>query len=200
MPSRTGWSKRSTWALPAFRSVPAFAYCDDSDLDTGLKHRILAGSRSGESKVFTDPVASPTGFPFKVVQLDDSLSNKTVYEDRTRICDLSYLRHAYKKEDGKLGWRCPSEPVDDYLRKGGAVEETEGRKCVCNGLMANIGLGQVQRNNEFEKPLVTSGDDVAKVARFLPEGAESYNARDVIEYLMRDVNAGVGLESEMFAV
>jgi nitronate monooxygenase len=178
----------------------AFAYCDDSDLDTGLKRRILADSKAGVAKVFTDPVASPTGFPFKVVQLDDSLSNKTVYEERTRICDLSYLRHAYKKEDGKLGWRCPSEPVDDYLRKGGARNETQGRKCVCNGLMANIGLGQVQRNSELEKPLVTSGDDVAKVARFLPPGAESYNARDVVEHLLRDVTAGVGIEREAFAV
>lgn len=30
--------------------------------------------------VFTDPIASPTGFPFKVMGLEDSLSEQAVYE------------------------------------------------------------------------------------------------------------------------
>ncbi|MEZ6072684.1 MAG: hypothetical protein R3C10_21085 [Pirellulales bacterium] len=178
----------------------AFAYSNESDLDAALKRRILAASAAGSSRVFTDPVASPTGFPFKVVQLDDTISNQQKYEERTRICDLSYLRHAYKTPDGKVGWRCPSEPVDDFVRKGGKLDETVGRKCVCNGLMSNIGLGQIQRDGELEKPLVTSGDDVATVARFLPPGAESYTAADVVRELMQDYVAGVGLVREASVV
>lgn len=165
----------------------AFAYCEESDLDPELKKRVLAASREGTARVFTDPVASPAGFPFKVVEIDDSLSNASVYEARRRICDLGYLRHAYEKEDGTIGWRCPAEPEKDYLRKGGDLEDTKGRKCICNALMANISMGQMGRDGTPEGPLVTSGDDVADVARLLPEGAESYKAADVVEYLMSDL-------------
>ncbi len=164
----------------------AFAYCAESGLDERLKSRVLALSQQGEAKIFTDPRASPTGFPFKVVEVEGTHSDQATYEERTRICDLSYLRHAYKKDDGTIGWRCPSEPVDDYVRKGGDVKDTVGRKCVCNGLMANLGLGQTQRNGELEKPLITSGDEVETVARFLKPGATSYSALEVIDYLLQD--------------
>jgi NAD(P)H-dependent flavin oxidoreductase YrpB (nitropropane dioxygenase family) len=119
-----------------------------------------------------------------VVELDDSLSNPVVYEKRSRICDLGYLRTAYRREDGTVGWRCPSEPVEDYVRKGGSEKDTVGRKCLCNALIANIGHPQVQRNGEIEQELITSGDDVADVARFLPPGRDTYSALDVIDYLL----------------
>ena len=166
----------------------AFAYSDESGIDPAIKKEVLEMSRAGEARVFTDPVASPTGFPFKVVQLPGSISEESAYQARTRICDLSYLRHAYKKPDGTLGWRCPSEPVKDYVRKGGDIKDTVGRKCVCNGLLVDIGLGQIQRNGEVEKALVTSGDDVATVAHFLKPGATSYGASDVLEYLTRELD------------
>lgn len=169
----------------------AFAYCEESGLDHELKERVLAMSRTGRARVFTDPIASPTGFPFKVLQMEDTHSDPTIYEKRTRICDLGYLRQAYKRPGGTLGWRCPAEPVEDYVRKGGDEEDTRGRKCVCNGLMANIGLGQIRRGGKQEKPLITSGDDVANVARFLKPGACSYRTVDVIEYLLRDTKATV---------
>ena len=162
----------------------AFAYCEESGLSRPLKEQVLDMSRRGEARVFTDPIASPTGFPFKVLQMEGTHSDAVSYEKRSRICDLGYLRHAYKKDDGTLAWRCPSEPVEDYLRKGGDNGDTQGRKCICNGLMANIDLGQTQRGGLVEKPLITSGDDVANVARFLKPGASSYKAVDVIEYLL----------------
>ncbi len=105
----------------------------------------------------------------------------------SRLCDFGYLRQAHKKSDGTLGWRCPSEPVKDYVRKGGDEADTRGRKCVCNGLLANIGLGQLKPGGDLEKALITSGDDVEHVARFLKPGARSYRATDVIEYLLRDL-------------
>lgn len=167
-----------------------FAYCEESGLDPGLKKSVLAASRAGTARVFTDPVASPAGFPFKVVQIEDSLSEESVYQGRRRICDLGYLRHAYEKGDGTIGWRCPAEPEKDYLRKGGDTEDMKGRKCICNALMANISMGQLGRDGQPEGPLVTSGDDVADVARVLPEGADTYAAADVVEYLMRDLVKG----------
>jgi nitronate monooxygenase len=62
-------------------------------------------------RVFTDPLASPAGFPFKVAQMAQTLSEASLYENRPRICDLGYLRHPYRKTDGTVGYRCPAEPL-----------------------------------------------------------------------------------------
>ncbi|HEX9792822.1 MAG TPA: nitronate monooxygenase [Planctomycetota bacterium] len=165
----------------------AFAYCAESDLREDLKLAVLERSRAGEARVFTDPVASPTGFPFKVVPLPGTLTDPEVFRERPRRCDLGYLRHAYRRADGTVGWRCPAEDADEFVRKGGAPEETVGRMCVCNALAANVGLGQVLPDGSPEPALVTSGDEVATVARFLPPGARSYRAVDVLELLLGDL-------------
>lgn len=164
----------------------AFAYCEESGLAPEIKEQVLALSRAGGLRVFTDPVSSPTGFPFKLLQLPGTLASPESPARASRVCDLGYLRHAYKQPDGAVGWRCPAEPEEDYVRKGGAEAETHGRQCLCNALLANIGLGQVRGANgeDRELPLVTSGDDVTDVARFLKPGAATYCAADVIEYLL----------------
>ncbi len=162
----------------------AFAYCEESGFDEDIKRRVMDLSVKGEARIYTDAIASPTGFPFKVVELEDTLSDPVVYEKRTRVCDLGYLRTAYKKENGKIGYRCNAEPVKDYVRKGGPEEDTVGRKCLCNALLANIGLNQIKRSGEVEGILVTSGDDVKHVARFVEPGRETYSAADVIRYLL----------------
>jgi len=167
----------------------AFAYCNESGFTREIKDEVIEGSRAGTLEVYTDAIASPTGFPFKVLLLDDTLSNERVYEKRSRICDLGYLRHAYQRDDATIGWRCPAEPVDDYVKKGGDIADTVGRKCLCNSLISNVGLPQIQRNGEVEGILVTSGDDATRVARFAPEGSTSYSASDVIDYLLEGVPA-----------
>ena len=138
----------------------------------------------GETDVFADPKASPTGFPFKVVSLEGTVSEDNEYQGRPRICDLGYLRHPYRKEDGAVGFRCPSEPTKDYVKKGGNPTDVEGRKCLCNGLLSNIGLPQLQKSGYIEKPFVTAGDDAKFVARFLKSGNHSYSAEDVIRHLL----------------
>ena len=158
----------------------AFAFCEESGLDPDLKADVVRQALEGEVSVFTDPVASPTGFPFKVV-----VTEAAPEPERERVCDLGYLRVAYQREDETIGWRCPAEPVDQYVRKGGAVEDTEGRKCLCNALMSNIGLGQVRDGGSVEPPILTAGDDLDSIRRFLPEGADSYTAADVISGLLR---------------
>lgn len=168
----------------------AFAYCEESGLQPHIKARILEESRRHRASVFTDPIASPTGFPIKVVELAGTMADEQVYADRIRICDLGYLRRAYVDENGTKGWRCPAEPVNDYVRKGGDVADTLGRKCLCNSLMSNVGLGQIKRDGTVEPILITSGDDVVEVARFLADGASSYRARDVIAYLLNEIVPG----------
>jgi NAD(P)H-dependent flavin oxidoreductase YrpB (nitropropane dioxygenase family) len=162
----------------------AFAFCEESGIDPELKRYVIEKSRAGELAVFTDPTASPTGFPFKVVQVGKSLSDLQTYNERERVCDLGYLRHTYRKQDGTLGYRCAAEPVENFVRKGGKVEDTIGRRCLCNSLLADIGLGQVLAGGATEKSLLTAGDEVATVSAFLKPGAETYTAAEVIEQLL----------------
>jgi len=117
------------------------------------------------------------------VQLPGTNADPALYAARERRCDLGYLRHLYQRPDGTLDSRCPAEPVEAYVAKGGARADTVGRKCLCNGLLANIGLPQ-WRHGELERPLVTAGDDVTAITRFLPPGADEYTAADVLRCLL----------------
>ena len=115
---------------------------------------------------------------------------------RKRLCDIGYLRHAYRKADGATGYRCPAEPVDDYIRKGGTREETKGRECVCNGLTATIGLAQLSKENVFDLALVTAGNEAAHVARFLKPGRNAYSAAEVIALLLGNENTAAAAPLE----
>lgn len=161
-----------------------FAFCEESGLRDDYKRAVLGQVRAGSARVFTDPLASPTAFPFKVAQLAGTLSEPHVYEGRTRVCDLGYLREAYRTDDGTIGFRCAAEPTSVYVNKGGVAEDTVGRKCICNALIANIGLGQT-RGRGVEPGIVTSGDGLSDVVRFMPAGGIGYSASDVIATLLR---------------
>lgn len=159
----------------------AFAFCEESGILPEIKQKVLTKSLAHELQVRTDPLASPTGFPFKVVDLVPEVP-------RERICDLGYLRQAYKQEDGSVGFRCSAEPIDDFVRKGGVEADTTGRTCVCNGLMATIGLAQVRHDGSEEQILVTAGNQAANVAEFLAPGATSYTAKDVLNKLLAGID------------
>jgi nitronate monooxygenase len=163
----------------------AFAFSRESGLRDDLKKQLLARASTAQGEVFTDPLASPTGFPFKVAQIEGTLSRASEYEARQRLCDLGFLREAYVRADGMEGYRCAAEPPDSYVTKGGAQEETVGRKCLCNALMANVGKGQIRKTGKVEPALVTVGDDLNTVAQFLAPGATEYTAADVVETLLR---------------
>lgn len=164
----------------------AFAFCEESGMRPDIKKEAIRQSQTGETSVFTDPLASPTGFPLKVLQQEGTLSSAELFANRKKICDLGYLRKAYRQPDGKVGYRCSGEPEADYLRKGGELSETKGRKCVCNGLLATVGLGQVQADGREELPLVTAGDDASRIAQFLQPGRETYSAAEVVQRLLSD--------------
>ncbi len=164
-----------------------FAFSDESGLTAELKEQVLAGVNRGDVNVRTDPRASPTGYPFKLVEVAGEQGDFQS-ATRQRICDLGYLRIAYRKTTGGLGYRCPAEPVDAYVAKGGTVEETEGRRCLCNALLANIGHAQVRTRWDDEQPLLTSGDDLMAMAPFL-NGRTHYGAGEVLDYLMSEVGS-----------
>lgn len=160
----------------------AFAFCSESGLDPAVKAAVLAGVRAGTLHVFTDPLASPTGFPFKVVGLPGTMSEGDVYAARPRLCDLGFLRRPYRRPDGDIGYRCAAEPVDDFVRKGGALAETVGRKCLCNGLASAADLAQM-RAGTAEPAIVTAGNELVDLARLTLADASTYTAEDVIQYL-----------------
>ncbi len=168
----------------------AFAFCNESGMQQELKQQVIEMCQRGEADVFTDPLASPTGFPFKVLRMEGSMSEQSVYEDRKRVCDLGFLRQAYRQDDGSIGWRCPGEKVAAYTHKGGSQEETVGRKCICNGLLANIGMAQSRKGGAKEPLIVTCGNDVANITQFLRHPSDSsYTAADVVELLTSNVKA-----------
>ncbi|MGA2808148.1 MAG: nitronate monooxygenase [Terracidiphilus sp.] len=162
----------------------AFAFTEESGLRSDLKNRLLSQAVAGAGEVFTDPLASPTGFPFKVALLEGTSSAFPIYQERKRVCDLGYLREAYATPEGAIGYRCAAEPVANYLSKGGKEEDTVGRKCLCNALMANVGHQQTRKDGSVEPALVTVGDDLNTVAQFLAPGRSSYSAADVVESLL----------------
>jgi len=161
----------------------AFAFCDESGLQADYKQALRDKAANGTARVFTDPLASPTSFPLKVALLEGTLSEQAVYEARTRVCDLGYLREAYRTPDGQVGFRCAGEPVSVYVSKGGDPEDVAGRKCICNALMATMGYPQV-RGNGLEPAIITTGDALEGITQFMPPGGTAYTAADVVARLL----------------
>jgi nitronate monooxygenase len=71
------------------------------------------------------------------------------------------------------------------MAKGGDANDTVGRKCVCNGLLANVGFPQIRNGKRIEHGLITAGDDLSTVSQFLKPGRTEYSAADVINHLLR---------------
>ncbi|WP_318011388.1 nitronate monooxygenase [Actinotalea sp. M2MS4P-6] len=167
-----------------------FALSSDSGMTDEIRGRLLEGVRDGTLEVLTDAQASPTGFPFKVAQLEGTLSDREVREARPRLCDLGYLRTPFLKDDGKVGYRCPAEPVAVWERKGGDAADTEGRVCLCNALTATIGLGQIRPDGTPEEVVVTLGADLTSARRLADRHPEGWTADQVLDWMLGE-GAGV---------
>ena len=167
-----------------------FALSAESGLTEPLRRQLLERLGQEQLEVVTDAFASPTGFPFKVAQLPETLADGTTYDARPRLCDLGYLRVPYVRAAGDIGYRCASEPVEIYVRKGGAAEDTVGRKCLCNALTANVGLAQTRRSGYTEPPLVTLGSDLGGARALLREHPSGWTAGEAVAWLIAAVPAG----------
>ncbi len=169
-----------------------FALSRESGFTDDVRGQALEKLSDGELSVRTDAAASPTGFPFKVAQLAGTLSDPALFAERVRLCDLSYLREPYLREDGAVGFRCPAEPVHMYVRKGGDAAETVGRACLCNALTATAGLGQTRKDGYRELPLVTLGSHVDGAGDLRAAHPEGWGAADVVAWLMPSVPLSAG--------
>jgi NAD(P)H-dependent flavin oxidoreductase YrpB (nitropropane dioxygenase family) len=167
-----------------------FAFCRESGLAPELRRRGLDAVRNGSPDVFTDPAASPTGFPFKVLRLDGTLADPDLLAERRRVCDLGYLATTYRRPDGSIGYRCAAEPVESFVAKGGERAATAGRVCLCNALLATAGHPQTRPGGAVEPPIVTSGSELAAL-RSLAAREGDYSAADVIDFLLAPRRAAV---------
>ncbi len=170
----------------------AFALCRESGIDADLRARLIEQALAGTLTVRNEPYTSPAGFPFKVAQLSGTLADNEVYAARPRLCDLGYLRVPYERSDGRPGYRCPAEPVGIYLRKGGAAEDTAGRRCLCNGLVATIGLAQRRTDETAEPALITLGQNLDFLPELVAAAGTCFGATDVLAYLLQPARAVAG--------
>lgn len=188
LPFWIGGSKASPEKLTWAKSVGAcgiqagsiFALCEESGMEPKIRREIRRLGFEKRLSVKTDLRVSPTGFPFKVAGLCGTMSEPNVYEKRERICNQGALVELYEKSGGEIGYRCASEPRDSFFAKGGKLDDTIGRGCICNGLISTAGLG-----NADESPIVTLGDDVSFLQKLMKDSDSSYSAEDVIRWLLR---------------
>jgi hypothetical protein len=160
-----------------------FALCHESGFTHEIRSDVINSLASGDIKVITDASASPTGFPFKVINLEDSLSDIDLFQSRVRNCDLGYLRTPYKRTSGGIGYRCPGEPISNFVFKNGEAGVAKVSKCLCNALMADIGLGQIRPDARAEQPLVTIGSDLQGAKTLSMRYRHGWSAVQALDYL-----------------
>jgi nitronate monooxygenase len=173
-----------------------FALAEESGMKPVYRMAIL-----NKLKTFTDDSAlvlttlfSPTGFPFKVVQLEGTLSDTDVYSRRTRVCDIGLLQQRginKSAEDGtrRLFQRCSAAPIEDFIKKRGLPHNASDKRCLCNGLLATVGLGQVVKTNGElldEPAIVTLGNHLDGIRRLSRQGQTTYWVRDVLADILGD--------------
>lgn len=167
-----------------------FALAEESGMKSIYRSAILNALKKGtnDSNLVVTTLFSPTGFPFKVAQLDGTLADDVVFSLRRRVCDIGLLQQrglSKPAEDGtrRLFQRCPAAPVDDFASKRGLALNAGDRRCLCNGLLACVGLGQtgIQNGEEMEEPaIVTLGNHLDGIRRLSRNGQSPYWARDVV--------------------
>jgi nitronate monooxygenase len=160
-----------------------FAYCTESAIMPEIRKTVIDRLLTDRIETLTDFEASPTGYPFKLIDLNNDLTSVHGCKARHRICDLGLLQQFVCDENAEIVYRCPGEPLESYLRKGGAEADTHGKMCLCNGLLATIGLGQVRETGR-ELPILTAGEDFSTVKAIAGHLRREYSAGDVIDYLL----------------
>lgn len=176
------WEIAGSVGAEGIQAGSIFALSDQSNITEKLKAKVRISGFLGTQKIRTDGRFSSSGYPFKVAIVSGTLSDPVILEDRERRCNLHFLRSAYKREDGSLGWRCPAEPESHYLAKEGKIEDCQGRGCLCNGLLSTIGLGGVG-----ELPVVTLGDDLGFLKKIMNDEADHYSAEDAVKFLLKGI-------------
>lgn len=161
-----------------------FALCNESGITDDLRKQMLEKIANKSLKVVTDPFGSPTSFPFKYAELDETISDESEFHTRVKLCDNGYLRTVIEKPDHRIAYRCAAEPDKTFLFKGGQKGAAKDKKCLCNALLANIGMPQVRIDGYEERPLITLGSNLAGEEALLALHPTGWSAVDAVNYLL----------------
>lgn len=156
-----------------------FALSSESGMDPLLKQEIIRAYYNGSLDIKTDALASPTGFPFKVVQMLGTISEQAIFKSRTRICNRKGLIVPHQMQSGRIVYRCSAEPIADYEAKEGRREDAENSACLCNALLTTTRLGDV-----VEPAIITLGDRVSFLDHLTKGPEDSYTAAQALDYLL----------------
>jgi NAD(P)H-dependent flavin oxidoreductase YrpB (nitropropane dioxygenase family) len=167
-----------------------FALTQESGMKPAYRIAILNALKKGadDASLVHTTMFSPTGFPFKVAQLAGTVADDAVFAARRRVCDVGLLQRrglGKPAADGtrRLFHRCRAEPISSFVNKRGLQRNTVEQRCLCNGLLACVGLGQggEQKGELVEEPaIVTLGNDLDGVRRLSRHGQLPYWVRDVV--------------------
>jgi nitronate monooxygenase len=192
--SREGLGQALGAGAAGVQAGSVFALAEESGLKAAYRSAIFNELKKGadDSALVQTTLFSPTGYPFKVAQLEGTLSDEEVYTARRRVCDIGHLQQrglGKPAEDGsrQLFQRCQAAAVEDYLSKRGLPLNIESKRCLCNGLLSGIGLGQVVKVNgePVEEPaIVTLGNHLDGIRRLSRQGQSPYWVRDVLEEIL----------------
>jgi NAD(P)H-dependent flavin oxidoreductase YrpB (nitropropane dioxygenase family) len=167
------WTARGAYGMQV---GSRFALCRESGMREDLKARVIADNAVLETRVLTDSILSPTGYPFKIVPLAGTLSEPEVYAARKRICNRGYLVSSRWETlpDGtrRESYICPAMPEAQYVKLGGDPADITDRVCLCNALLATADYAP-----DGEPPLVTLGESGVAADRLL-------SAREIVEDIL----------------
>ncbi|MCC6146290.1 MAG: nitronate monooxygenase [Anaerolineaceae bacterium] len=171
-----------------------FALAEDSGLKASYRTAIFDKIKRGvkDDELVQTTLFSPTGYPFKVAQVEDTLAEEKVYNVRRRVCDIHLLQQrglSKPAADGsrRLFQRCEAAPIKDYVSKRGLLMNTKEKRCLCNGLLSGVGLGQTILTDEgwTEEPaIITLGNELEGIRRLSRQGQSIYWARDVVNDIL----------------
>lgn len=161
-----------------------FHYCEESELAADWKAEVFERSHQTPARLAVEFMPTPGGYRVPIAKIKGSALDAGEFARRERFCDVGFLRQLYRREDGSLGYRCPGETLECHLAKGGDSDAASAQPCVCNGMLAALGLGQVRPGFGVERPLLPAGEDLRGLVRFCPPNARSFTAADVVRQLL----------------
>jgi nitronate monooxygenase len=192
--SRDGLQKALSLGATGVQAGTIFALASESGMKPEYREAILTALRNGvkDEDLVRTTLFSPTGYPFKVVQLPGTLAEDAIYRARKRVCDIGLLvqRGLIKADETgsrRIFQRCPAGPLEAFTRDRGLPPNAEGKRCLCNGLLATVGLGQVLTRDGVtseEPAIVTLGNHIEGVRRLSSNGQTVYWAKDAVEDIL----------------
>lgn len=162
-----------------------YSLTDKSGLRKDLRQAAIKLGFNRQLEIRTDSGISSSGYPFKVAVVPGTVSDQELFDAHPRGCTLFFLKSAYRKDDGTIGWRCSGGNEAVYEAAGGDPADCVGRGCLCSELLDAIGLGN---NNRF--PVLTLGDDAVNFIPMIVEKENgNYNARQATRFLLQGIEA-----------